>query len=109
MSTDMQAIVLEALEKARPFLNGCITSHISAEPSNTFIVILDHRNGCLTHKLAKGDQSKLPVDTIDHPHKDKTHFYFIIILDDLCYEGYLYLLDPNFHISLLGVSESSHK
>ena len=88
-------VITSTIDKAKPFIVPWLNNEIINNPSTTYTVIMQNDSVMLA------EQPDLPVDPIDHPHKNNIHFYFVVIKDTIGYEGYLYLLSPNYHISLL--------
>lgn len=91
----VKPIILNAIYGTSRFINEQVTGIISANPTKIYTIVIDDKKAMLI------DQADLPDDHIDHPHKAKTHFYFMVLKDGVCYEGYIYLLNPNFHLSVI--------
>lgn len=91
----VKPIILNAIYANSKFINEQVKDLISANPAKIYTIVIDDKKAMLI------DQPDLPIDPIDHPNKGKTHFYFMVLKDNCCYEGYIYLLNPNFHLSLV--------
>lgn len=93
-----QSVVLSIIDKAKDFISAHLPT-IQDNQKILYTVIVNENKG---YQLL-AEQPDLPVDPIDHPHKNRTHFYVMLIRGTSCYEGYVYLLNPNFHFSLIRV------
>ena len=95
---DQQDIVLKYIYDSSDFLNQNFTLLLSNDPVT---VILDYRHNIWRGIGESKNKDLLPPDPINHAHKERPKFYFIILLPNIAYEGYIYLLQPSFHVSLL--------
>lgn len=93
----VKPIVLNAIYQASEHIGPWVTTPILANPEKVYTIVLKPGGAMLI------DQPDLPNDSIDHAYKAKPHFYFILLKNGVAYEGYIYLLNPNFHLSLLRV------
>lgn len=93
-----RSVVLSIIDKAKDFINEHLPT-IQADQKLLYTVIVNENKG---YRLL-AEQPDLPVDPIDHPYKNLTHFYVMLIRGTVCYEGYVYLLNPHFHFSLIRV------
>ena len=89
--------VLSAIDRHRDFIDReCQPKIVRAHGTGvTHTIVLRGAHAMLVV------QPHLPDDPINHPYKRKPRVFFMVVTDDTCYEGYLYLLQPNFHTSLL--------
>ena len=97
----MKAEILKEISNATPAINRYVESHINKNLDKTYSIIIVVKTG----KVLLTELKNLPEDEIEHSHKSNVHFYFVVLDQDrnYCTEGYLYLLNPNFHLSLLRV------
>jgi hypothetical protein len=94
---DNKTVVLDAIDKYRPFLNSVLPV-IRSSPDLLTVILYAARGTALIRQ----EDCVMPVDPLPHPYRDNKKFYFMIIEDSASYEGYLYLLlHCDFHVSLL--------
>lgn len=75
--------------------------------NKTPIALIDIRKGWTAIGAVNDPKVQPVIDPMDHPYKNNKAIYFVVLANEVSYEGYIYLITTiaatNYHLSLLGV------
>lgn len=91
-------VVMGIIERSKEFINEHLST-VRDNPQILYTVVINENKG---YRLLV-EQSDLPIDATNHQYKNRLHFYVMLIRGTACYEGYVYLLNPDYHLSLIRV------